>query len=30
MAAYKKIMTWSKKPPENKIAMAWINSQQSG
>ena len=30
MAAYKKIMTWSKKPPENKIAMAWIKSQQSG
>ena len=27
MSAYKKIMVWSKKPPENKIAAKWIKSQ---
>lgn len=28
MSAYKKIMVWSKKPPENKIAAKWIKSQK--
>ena len=27
MIAYKAIMTWAKKPPENKIAQKWIKSQ---
>ena len=27
MIAYKSIMTWAKKPPENKIAQKWIKSQ---
>jgi hypothetical protein len=27
MIAYKGIMTWAKKPPENKIAQKWIKSQ---
>ena len=28
MSAYKKIMVWSKTPPENKIAAKWIKSQK--
>jgi len=28
MDAYKKIMTWSKKPPENEKAIKWIKSQK--
>lgn len=27
MIAYKSIMAWAKKPPENKIAQKWIKSQ---
>lgn len=30
MAAYKKIKTWSEKPPENAIAKSWIKSQIPG
>ena len=28
MAAYKKIQSWAKKPPENEKAMKWIKGQQ--
>ena len=30
MQAYKDIMTWAKKPPENAKAQKWIKSKQNG
>jgi hypothetical protein len=28
LEAYKDIMTWAKKPPENRLAQQWIKGQK--